>query len=103
MFGDKIKGNQNIGLVEGSDLITDENSLSETFNNYFINVDSIGSINFLDDSSGKVDIFNYENYPSIITIKQHMTDKNISRKPLAPSSIHMIFPRYSYLLSVSSF
>ena len=36
--------------------------------------DNLG-INILDDKSGKGDVSNYYNHPSIITIKQHITDK----------------------------
>ena len=42
LFGNKIKGNPNI--VESNDLITDEKSLAETFNNYFVNVVSISLV-----------------------------------------------------------
>ena len=52
LFGNKIKGNPNIALVESNDLITDEKSLAETFNNYFVNVVSNLGINILDDKSG---------------------------------------------------
>ena len=38
LFGNKIKGNPNIALVESNYLITDEKSLAETFNYYFLNV-----------------------------------------------------------------
>ena len=76
LFGNKIKGNPNIALVESNDLITDEKSLAETFNNYFVNVVSNLGINILDDKSGKGDVSNYHNHPSIITIKQNITDKN---------------------------
>ena len=38
MLGDKIKANPYIALVENNDLITDEKSLAETFNDYFVNV-----------------------------------------------------------------
>ena len=76
MFANKIKGNPNIALVESNDLITGEKSLAETFNNYFVNVVSNLGINILDDKSGKGDVSNYDNHPSIITIKQHITDKN---------------------------
>ena len=76
LFGNKVKGNPNIALVESNDLITDEKSLAETFNNYFVNVVSNLGINILDDKSGKGDVSNYDNHPSIITIKQHITDKN---------------------------
>ena len=65
-------------LAKGNDLITDEKSLAETFNNYFVNVVSNLGVNILDDNSGKCDVSNYDNHPSIITIKQHITDKNIS-------------------------
>ena len=81
MFGNKIKGNPNVALVKGSDLITNEKSLPETFNNYFVNVHSNLGINFLVGNSGKVDVFNYDNHPSILTIKQHMIDKTISTNP----------------------
>ena len=53
LFGNKIKGNPNIALVESNDLITNEKSLAEIFNNYFINVVSNLGINILDDKSGK--------------------------------------------------
>ena len=76
LFGNKIKGNPNIALVESNDLITDEKSLAETFNNYFVNVVSNLGINILDNKSGKGDVSNYYNHPSITTIKQHITDKN---------------------------
>ena len=76
LFGNKIKGNPNIALVENNDLITDEKSLAETFNDYFVNVLSNLGINILDYKSGKGDVCNYDNHPSIITIKQYITDKN---------------------------
>ena len=38
LFESKIKGNPNMALVEGNNLITDEKSLAETFNHYFVNV-----------------------------------------------------------------
>ena len=76
MFGNKIKGNPNIALVEGNNLIPNENPLAETFNHYFVNVVSNLGVNMLDDNSGKGDISNYDNRPSIISIKQHITDKN---------------------------
>ena len=76
LLGNKIKGTPNIALVESNDLITDEKSLAETFNNYFVNVVSNLGINILDDKSGKGDVSNYDNHPSIITIKQHITDQN---------------------------
>ena len=75
LFGHKIKGNPNIALVESNDLIADEKSLAETFNDYFVYVVSNLRINILDDKSGKGDVSNYDNHPSIITIKQHITDK----------------------------
>ena len=77
MFGNKIKGNPNIALVENNDLITDEKSLAETFNDYFVNVVSNLGINIFDDKTGKGDVSNYDNHPRIITIKQHITDKKV--------------------------
>ena len=76
MFGNKIKGNPNIVLVESNDLITDEKLLAETFNDFFINVVSNLGINIIDDKSGKGDISNYDNRPSIITIKPRIADTN---------------------------
>ena len=78
LFGNKIKGSPNIVPVESNDLITDEKLLAETFNDYFLffNVVSDLGINILDDKSGKGDVSNYDNHPSIITIKQHITDKS---------------------------
>ena len=52
LFGNKIKGNPNITLVENNDLIADQKSLAETFNDYFVNVVSNLGINILDDKSG---------------------------------------------------
>ena len=72
MFGNKIKGNPNIVLVESNDLITDEKLLAETFNDFFINVVSNLGINII----GKGDISNYDNRPSIITIKPRIADTN---------------------------
>ena len=66
LFGNKIKGNPNNVLLEGNnDLIRDEKSLYETFNDYFVNVVSNLGINFVDDNSGKGDVSNYNsNYKS---------------------------------------
>ena len=76
LFGNKIKGNPIIALVESNDLIADEKSLAETFNDYFFNVISSLGINTLDDKSGNGGVSNYDNHPSIMNIKQHIADKN---------------------------
>ena len=76
LFGNKIKGNPNIVLVESNDLITDEKWLPETFNEYFVNVVSNLSINIIDEGDGKGDVSNYDNHPSIVSIKQRITDTN---------------------------
>ena len=76
-FGNKIKGNPNIALVENNDLITDEKSLPETFSDYFVNVVLNLGINIFEDKSGKGDVSNYDNHPSTITIKQHITGKKV--------------------------
>ena len=65
LFGNKIKGNPNIALVESNEWITDEKSLADTFNNYFLNVFSTLYKNLLDDKSGKDDVSNDDNHPSI--------------------------------------
>ena len=75
MFGNKIKRNPKITLVQGTNLITDEKSLAETFNPYFVNIVSNLGVIMLDDDYGKGDVSNYDNHPSIISIKQHITDK----------------------------
>ena len=75
MFGNKIKRNPKITLVQGTNLITDGKSLAETFNPYFVNIVSNLGVIMLDDDYGKGDVSNYDNHPSIISIKQHMTDK----------------------------
>ena len=54
MFGNKIKGDPNVALVENNDLISDEKSLGETFNDYFVNVVSNLGINILDVSLVKL-------------------------------------------------
>ena len=41
---------------EDNDLVTDEKSLAETFNHYFVNVVSNLGANIIDDNSGKSDI-----------------------------------------------
>ena len=51
-FRNKIKGNPNIALVESNDVITDDKSLAETFNHYFLNAVSYLGIITLDDKSG---------------------------------------------------
>ena len=76
MFGKKINGNPNITLVEGNNLITNEISLAENFNHYFVNVVSNLGINILDHKSGQGDVSSYDNHASLIRIKQHITDKN---------------------------
>ena len=76
LFGNKIKGNPNTSIVESNNLITDEKSLAEPFNDYFVIVVSNFGRNILVDKSGKGDVSNYDNHPSIITIKQHIKNKN---------------------------
>ena len=72
LFGNKIKGNPNIALLESNDLISDEKSLTEIANNYFVISNLV--INILDDKSGKVDVSNYNNHSILVTIKQRITD-----------------------------
>lgn len=50
--------------------------LFQTFNNYFVDVVSNLKLNILDDNSGKSDLSNHDNQASIITVKQHIADKN---------------------------
>ena len=50
--------------------------MTEAFNDYFVNVVSNLGIYILGDNSVKGDISNYDNQPSIITIKQRITDTN---------------------------
>ena len=76
MFENKIKGNSNIALVESNNLITDQKSLAETFIDDFVHVVLNLGINILHDKSGKGDVSNYNNHPSIITIKQRITNTN---------------------------
>ena len=42
----------------------------------FFNVVSSLCVNMLDDNSSKGDVSSHDNHPSIIRIKQHITDKN---------------------------
>ena len=84
LFENKTKGNPNITLVEGNNLITDEESLTETLNHYFVNAVSNLGVNILYDNSGNGNVSNssngnvsnYDNHPSIISIKQHIAVKN---------------------------
>ena len=48
LFGNKIKGNPNIAIAESNDLIADEKSSPETFNDYIVNVVLNLGINILD-------------------------------------------------------
>ena len=75
LFGNKIKGYPNIALFESNDLITNEKSLAETLNDYFVNVVSNLGINDLDNKSGKGDVSNDDNHPRITAIKQHNRQK----------------------------
>ena len=75
LFGNKIKGNPNIALVESNDLITNEKSLAKTSNDYFVNIVSNLGINDLDGKYGKGDVSNADNHPLIIAIKQHNRQK----------------------------
>ena len=81
LFGNKIKGNSNIVLVEGNDLVADKKSSAETFNNYLVNVTLNLGVNILDD-----DVSSYNNHPSIITISVEII---ISLKVL--SSVNKFF------------
>ena len=56
MLGNKIKEKPIIVPDEDNDLVTDEKSLAETFNHYFVNVVSNLGANIIDDNSGKSDI-----------------------------------------------
>ena len=38
LFGNKIKGKSQIALVGGNNLVTDDKTLAETFNKFFVNV-----------------------------------------------------------------
>ena len=49
LFGNKIKENPNIALIENNYLITNEKSLAQTFNDYFVTVSNLG-VNILDHS-----------------------------------------------------
>ena len=53
-----------------------KNSLVEALNDYFVNVVSNLCVNMLDGNPGKGDVSSYDNHPSIISIKQHIRDKN---------------------------
>ena len=71
-FYNKIKRNPNIVLVKDN-LITNEKLLAETFNYYFVSVVANLGVN---NNSVKSGVSNYDNYSSIISIKQHITSKN---------------------------
>ena len=54
-------------------MITNEKLLAETFNYYFVSVVANLGVN---NNSVKSGVSNYDNYPSIISRKQHITSKN---------------------------
>ena len=63
-------------LVECNNLITDEICFTKIFNDFFVNVVSNPGLNIFKDNFGKGDVSNYDNHSSIISIKQHITNKN---------------------------
>ena len=63
-------------LVECNNLITDEICFAKIFNDFFVNVVSNPGLNIFKDNFGKGDVSNYDNQSSIISIKQHITNKN---------------------------
>ena len=47
IFGNKNKGNKTIALVVGNEVITNDEKLAQTFNQYFVNIVlSLGSTSF---------------------------------------------------------
>ena len=58
LFVNKIKMNPNITLAEPNNFVTNEKSLAETFNDFFVNVVSNPGVNMRDDSSDKGDVSN---------------------------------------------
>ena len=81
MFSSSSIGSNKIALVEKGEIVTDDETLAETFNEFFIDAVSSLSIQenkaLLDDASDETDpvrkaVKKYSHHPSIISIKKHV-------------------------------
>ena len=77
IFGNKNKGNKIMTLVEGNEVITNEEKLAQTFSEYFVNIVlSLGITSFRENNddvnNDNIDntITKFEGYPSIVAIKE---------------------------------
>ena len=84
MFENKIKRKSQIALVEGNNLVTDDEVLAKTFNTFSVNVAITLGIKYeklpsdYDDSNYDLDelIIIYNDHPSILAIKNKCTELN---------------------------
>ena len=84
MFENKIKRKSQIALVEGNNLVTDDEVLAKTFNTFSVNVAITLGIKYeklpsdYDDSNYDLDelIIIYNDHPSILAIKNKCTEIN---------------------------
>ena len=83
IFGNKNTGNKNITLVEGNELITKYEKLTQTLNEYFVNiVPSLGITSFRENNDNvnydNIDntITKFEVHPSVVAIKEQTKKSN---------------------------
>ena len=84
MFENKIKRKSQIALVEGNNLVTDDEVLAKAFNTFSVNVAITLGIKYeklpsdYDDSNYDLDelIIIYNDHPSILAIKNKCTELN---------------------------
>ena len=84
LFGNKIKCESQIALVEGKNFVTDDKVLAKTFNKFFVNVFVTFKIKYeklpsnYDGRNYNLDelLIRYNDHPSILAIKNKCTELN---------------------------
>ena len=83
LFSEKSYSKESISLINKDGLITENEDLAKTFNNFFSNIvnedvpDDESNLSNIDDPILKV-IAKYENDPSILKIKNYMKEKGLN-------------------------
>ena len=87
LFSEKSYSKESVSLINKDGLITENEDLAKTFNNFFSNIvnklgiedvpDDESNLSNIDDPISKV-IAKYENHPSILRIKNYMKEKDLN-------------------------
>ena len=87
LFSEKSYSKESISLINKDGLITENEDLAKTFNNFFSNIvnklgiedvpDDESNLSNIDDPISKA-IAKYENHPSILRIKNYMKEKDLN-------------------------